>query len=255
MASSSAWVPDAPPTVPQALAQSEEGTAEFQYVRNTLVELNLALVRFAAGRFRHRSEPWEDIVQAGTVGLIKAIDRFDPALGYEFTTFALPTITGEIKRFFRDTGWAVHVPRHLQERRIRLARAGDELAFELGREPTTAELAERLELTVDEVDEGRTAAAACTAYSLDFGGDEDENLLAARSGYTDRRFETAENLQALAPVIAGLPERERVILSLRFTEDLTQSQIGRRLGISQMHVSRLLGRTLSELRECLLAEG
>ena len=140
------------------LESLEEGTHEYSYVRNTLVELNLALVKFAASRFRSRSEPMEDIIQVGTIGLIKAIDRFELSRGVEFPTFAMPTIVGEIKRFFRDTSWSVRVPRRLQELRLDLAKAGDELAQQLDRAPTVGELAERLGLTKDEVVEGMAAS-------------------------------------------------------------------------------------------------
>jgi len=149
------------------LQSLEEGTPEYSYVRNTLVELNLALVKFAASRFRTRSEPMEDIVQVGTIGLIKAIDRFELSRGVEFPTFAMPTIVGEIKRFFRDTSWSVRVPRRLQELRLDLAKAGDELAQKLDRAPTVAELAERLKLPEHEIIEGMAASNAYTATSLD----------------------------------------------------------------------------------------
>ncbi len=232
----------------------EEGTHEHSYVRNTLVELNLALVKFAAGRFRSRSEPMEDIVQVGTIGLIKAIDRFELSRGVEFPTFAMPTIIGEIKRFFRDTSWSVRVPRRLQELRLDLAKAGDELAQQLDRAPTVAELAERLHLEREEVVEGMVASNAYTAASLDAQPEDDDSeaALADRIGYEDHGLEGIENLESLKPLIAGLPQRDRRILSLRFVGNLTQSEIGEELGISQMHVSRLLTRTLNRLRRGLL---
>jgi len=238
------------------LRSLEEGTPEFSYVRNTLVELNLALVWFAARRFRSRSEPMEDIVQVGTVGLIKAINRFDPEREVEFPTFALPTITGEIKRFFRDTSWAVRVPRRLQELRLSLARAVDELEQGLDRQPTTAELSERLGISEAEVVEGQSAANAYTAGSLDAAADSEsaEGPLSRRLGYEDRRFEGVDNLESLKPLVAELPERDRTILSLRFVGDLTQSEIGAELGISQMHVSRLLNHALATLRTGLMAD-
>ena len=234
----------------------EEGTHEHAYVRNTLVELNLALVRFAASRFRSRSEPMEDIVQVGTIGLIKAIDRFELSHGVEFPTFAMPTIIGEIKRFFRDTSWSVRVPRRLQELRLSLAKAGDELSQKLDRSPTMGELAERLGLERDEVVEGMVASNAYTATSLDAQPEEDgsESALANRIGYEDHSLEEVENLESLKPLIAELAPRDRRILALRFVGNLTQSEIGDELGISQMHVSRLLTRTLGRLRRGLLAE-
>ncbi|WP_127361067.1 RNA polymerase sigma factor SigF [Actinacidiphila soli] len=243
-------------TLFQRLQVLEEGTPEYSYVRNTLVELNLALVKFAASRFRSRSEPMEDIVQVGTIGLIKAIDRFELSRGVEFPTFAMPTIVGEIKRFFRDTSWSVRVPRRLQELRLDLAKAGDELAQRLDRAPTVAELAEKLQLSEAEVIEGMGASNAYTASSLDAQPDEDdsEGALADRIGYEDHGLEGIENVESLKPLIAELPARDRQILALRFVANMTQSEIGEELGISQMHVSRLLTRTLGRLRRGLLVE-
>ncbi|MFF4408212.1 RNA polymerase sigma factor SigF [Streptomyces sp. NPDC001262] len=238
------------------LESLEEGTHEYAYVRNTLVELNLALVKFAASRFRTRSEPMEDIIQVGTIGLIKAIDRFELSRGVEFPTFAMPTIIGEIKRFFRDTSWSVRVPRRLQELRLDLAKAGDELAQRLDRSPTVAELAQRLGLSEDEVVEGMAASNAYTASSLDAQTEEDdtEGSLSDRIGYEDHSLEGVEYVESLRPLIAELPSRDRRILSLRFVANMTQSEIGEELGISQMHVSRLLSRTLVKLRRGLLTE-
>ncbi|MEU3920436.1 SigB/SigF/SigG family RNA polymerase sigma factor [Streptomyces sp. NPDC029004] len=236
------------------LATLEEGTAEYSYVRNTLVELNLSLVKFAARRFRSRSEPTEDIIQVGTIGLIKAINRFDVERGIEFTSFALPTIVGEIKRFFRDTSWAVQVPRRLQELRIDLARARDQLEQHLGRCPTAAELAGHLGITEAEVAEGEQAANGYLARSLDAPVDEDDAVSALTRGLgnEDPAFDIVEAVATLKPVIASLGERDRLILSLRFGEELTQSEIGARLGLSQMHVSRLLAAIYATLRAALL---
>jgi len=243
-------------TLFERLESLEEGTTDYSYVRNTLVELNLALVKFAASRFRSRSEPMEDIIQVGTIGLIKAIDRFELSRGVEFPTFAMPTIVGEIKRFFRDTSWSVRVPRRLQELRLDLAKAGDELAQQLDRAPTVGELAERLGLSDDEVVEGMAASNAYTASSLDAQPEEDdsEGTLADRIGYEDHGLEGIEYVESLRPLIAGLPRRDRQILSLRFVANMTQSEIGEELGISQMHVSRLLSRTLARLRRALTVE-
>ncbi|MDG9692886.1 RNA polymerase sigma factor SigF [Streptomyces mutabilis] len=243
-------------TLFERLESLEEGTHEYAYVRNTLVELNLALVKFAASRFRSRSEPMEDIIQVGTIGLIKAIDRFELSRGVEFPTFAMPTIIGEIKRFFRDTSWSVRVPRRLQELRLDLAKAGDELAQRLDRAPTVSELAEHLGLSKDEVVEGMAASNAYTASSLDAQPEEDdaEGALADRIGYEDHGLEGIEYVESLKPLIAELPSRDRKILSLRFVAGMTQSEIGEELGISQMHVSRLLSRTLVKLRKGLTVE-
>lgn len=234
-----------------------EGTAEFAYVRNTLVELNLALVKFAASRFRSRSEPMEDIIQVGTIGLIKAIDRFDCERGVEFPTFAMPTVIGEIKRFFRDTSWSVRVPRRLQELRLALTKTSDELAQKLDRSPTVPELAHALGVSEEDVVDGLAVGNAYTASSLDSPAPEDdggEGSLADRLGYEDTALEGVEYRESLKPLLAKLPPRERRIIMLRFFANMTQSQIGEEVGISQMHVSRLLTRTLAQLREGLIAD-
>ncbi|MFJ9062074.1 MULTISPECIES: SigB/SigF/SigG family RNA polymerase sigma factor [unclassified Streptomyces] len=241
----------------------EEGTPEHQYARNTLIEMNLSLVRFAAGRFRNRgSGDMEDIVQVGTIGLIKAIDRFDLAREVEFTSFAVPYIVGEIKRFFRDTTWSVHVPRRLQELRVDLAKAKERLAADLDRDPTVRELAEDLGLEEAEVTEGIVAANGYTAGSLDMPADASEPVGRASGARTyadvlgepDAAMEAVENLHALAPLLGGLDARERRIIDMRFGQELTQAQIGEELGISQMHVSRLLSRILGTLRSGMLAQ-
>ncbi|MEW1914353.1 SigB/SigF/SigG family RNA polymerase sigma factor [Kitasatospora sp. NPDC085895] len=234
----------------------DEGSAEYSYVRGTLVELNMALVRFAARRFAGRSEPMEDIVQVGTIGLIKAIDRFDPDRGIEFTTFALPTITGEMKRFFRDTSWMVHVPRGMQELRTVLAKASDELEQLLDRRPTVAELAAHLCLEESEVIEGMKAANAYAAHSLDAPSADDEQgeVLGARHAVEETGFDKVLDLASLKPLLGALPDRDRMVLSLRFGAEMTQSEIGERLGVSQMQVSRILTRILTHLRKGILAE-
>ncbi|MEU0408990.1 RNA polymerase sigma factor SigF [Streptomyces griseorubiginosus] len=240
----------------EQLAVLEEGTPEFSYARNTLIEMNMSLVRFAAGRFRSRGpEEMEDIVQVGMIGLIKAIDRFELSREAEFTSFAIPYIVGEIKRFFRDTTWAVHVPRRLQEARVQLARATEELRSRLGRTPTVKELSELMSLPEDEVIEARIAANGYNSASLDAtinGSQDGESVLQDFIGADDTALELVEDFHTLAPLIAGLKERERQIIHMRFVEELTQSEIGERLGISQMHVSRLLSRTLARLRQGML---
>ncbi|MFF3504577.1 RNA polymerase sigma factor SigF [Streptomyces sp. NPDC003247] len=240
----------------EQLAVLEEGTEEFQYARNTLIEMNISLVRYAASRFRSRDpEEMEDIVQVGVIGLIKAIDRFELSREVEFTSFSIPYIVGEIKRFFRDTTWAVHVPRRLQEARVQLARATEELSSRLGRTPTVSELAQLMNLPEEEVIEARLASNGYRSSSLDaaIGGSEDgETALADFIGDEDGALELVEDFHALAPMIAELDERSRRILHWRFVEEMTQAQIGERLGVSQMHVSRLLSRTLARLREGML---
>ncbi|MEU1482942.1 SigB/SigF/SigG family RNA polymerase sigma factor [Streptomyces sp. NPDC005752] len=241
----------------------DEGTPEHQYTRNTLIEMNLSLVRFAAGRFRSRgSGEMEDIVQVGTIGLIKAIDRFDLAREVEFTSFAVPYIVGEIKRFFRDTTWSVHVPRRLQELRVDLAKAKEVLAADLDRDATVRELADHLGLGEKEVTEGLVAANGYTAGSLDIPADTSGPAGGATAGRTyadvlgepDPAMETVENLNALAPLLDELDTRERRIIDMRFGQEMTQAQIGDELGISQMHVSRLLGGILRSLRSGMLTQ-
>ncbi|MDX2681228.1 RNA polymerase sigma factor SigF [Streptomyces soliscabiei] len=239
------------------LAVVEEGTHEYQYVRNTLIEMNLSLVRYAASRFRGRGDSMEDIVQVGTIGLIKAIDRFELSREVEFTSFAVPYIVGEIKRFFRDTSWAVHVPRRLQEARVELARATEELQSRLGRAPTTRELSQLMSLSEEEVIEARKASNCYTSASLDAaltsdGGTDGESVLADFIGAEEPALELVEDFHSLAPLIAELDERERQIIHLRFVEERTQAEIGQELGISQMHVSRLLSRMVRRLRAGLL---
>ncbi|MFD3994432.1 SigB/SigF/SigG family RNA polymerase sigma factor [Streptomyces sp. NPDC058548] len=241
----------------ERLSSLDEGTADYSYVRNTLVELNLSLVKYAATRFRRSHESWEDIVQVGTVGLIKAINRFDPERGNEFMSFALPTVLGEIRRHLRDTSWSVHVPRRLQELRLDLAKANDVLEQELGRPPTAAELGAHLHITEAELREGRLAANGFTSRSLDVPVDDEDGgpgMLARGLGGDDDSFERIENLEALKPLVAALSARDRTILALRFGDELTQAEIGERLGLSQMHVSRLLSRILGGLRTALTAE-
>ncbi|MFI5660051.1 SigB/SigF/SigG family RNA polymerase sigma factor [Streptomyces sp. NPDC051684] len=237
------------------LDEFEEGTHEYAYLRNTLVELNLNLVHYAARRLRAHGESYEDVVQVGTIGLIKAIDRFDLHRGAEFTSFALPTVMGEIKRFFRDTTWAVHVPRRLKELSLHLDRASTRLEQANGHAPTVAELAAHLGLDEDEVAEGLKATNGCTASSLDRSAamDEPDDTLAAHIGCHDPELTKAENLQALKPLITALAPRDRKLLALRFVDELTQAEIGDVLGISQMQVSRRLTRVLDRLRTQLSA--
>jgi RNA polymerase sigma-B factor len=214
--------------------------------------MHLPLVQFLARRFRDRGEPLEDLVQVGTIGLIKAVDRFDPQRGVEFSTYATPTIVGEIKRHFRDKGWAIRVPRRLQELRISIGQATAELSQRSGRSPTVAELAAHLGISEDEVIEGLEGALAYSTTSLDtpVGGlsDGDAPLLGDTLHAESDDFEAIEYRESLKPLLAALPAREKRILVLRFFHGMTQSEIAEEIGISQMHVSRLLSRTLAQLR-------
>ncbi|MFH9609411.1 RNA polymerase sigma factor SigF [Streptomyces sp. NPDC017448] len=265
------WVEDAGKVAPQdaralskiffdRLQVLEEGTHEHQYARNTLIEMNLSLVRFAASRFRNRGgDDTEDIIQVGTIGLIKAIDRFDLSREVEFATFAVPYIVGEIKRFFRDTTWSVHVPRRLQELRVDLAKAKELLSAKLDRDPTVKELAAHLDLSEEEVIEGLVAANGYSAGSLDTPSADSDSGQEQRAyadvlGEADPGMEAVENLHTLAPLLEQLDDRERRIVQMRFGAEMTQAQIGAELGVSQMHVSRLLSRIVQQLRKGMCVE-
>ncbi|OKH98577.1 RNA polymerase subunit sigma [Streptomyces sp. CB02923] len=265
------WLEDAGAVTPQdarevsrlffeRLATLPEDDPAHRYARDCLVEMNLSLVHFAVRRFRSRADETEDLVQVGTIGLIKAIDRFDLSREVPFSAFAVPYIVGEIKRYFRDTSWAVHVPRRLQELRIDLAGAREKLAHDLNRAPTTAELAQHLERDQEDVIEGLYAGNGYSADSLDAPPEDGDThsaggTLAAYLGGEDPALEKAENIQALKPLLGALEERDRQILHLRFVAELTQTEIGRTLGISQMQVSRLLTRILTGLREGMVEVG
>ncbi|MFE7528252.1 SigB/SigF/SigG family RNA polymerase sigma factor [Kitasatospora sp. NPDC057542] len=239
----------------ERLAGLARETHAYSYVRGTIIELNMPLVRFIAARFRHRSEDMEDILQVGTIGLIKAVDGFDPGRGVEFVTFAIPTIAGEIKRFFRDTSWPVRVPRGMQELYLTVARGSDRLEQELGRLPRPEEIAEDLHLSVEQATEGLVAGRVHHPSSLDAlrdqDADESGSALVDRLGGCDPGIELADFRTAVRPLLAGLPEREQLVLKLRFWDGMTQSEIAERIGVSQMHVSRLLSTTLTRLREQL----
>lgn len=235
-------------------ADNDEERAEY---REKLVDQYIGLVEFLARRFRNRGEPLEDLVQVGTIGLLKAIDRFDLDREVEFSTYATPTVVGELKRHFRDKGWAVRVPRRLQELHLELTKIVQRLGQELGRSPTVEEIADAAGATQEEVLEGLEIAQAYNFTSLDAPIDSDDSRsssFADQLGSEDQQLANLEDRASLAPEMAKLPEREQRIIYLRFFKGMTQSEIADRLGISQMHVSRLLNRTLTELREALEEE-
>ena len=210
------------------------------------------LASFLARRFRDRGESLDDLTQVATIGLIKAVDRFEPDRGVQFSTFATPTMVGEIKRHFRDKGWAVRVPRRLQELRLSIGRATAELSQSTGRSPTVAELAAYLDVSEDEVLEGLESAQAYATLSLDAttadGADEGTANLGDTLGDHDPRMAEVETRETLNPLLASLPPRERSIIQMRFFENMTQAQIAERVGVSQMHVSRLLAKSLAQMR-------
>jgi RNA polymerase sigma-B factor len=218
-------------------------------LREDLVTAHIGLAEYLARRFTNRGEPLDDLVQVASLGLLKAVDRFDPERGLEFSTYATPTIVGELKRHFRDKGWAVRVPRRVQELHLRLGSVVSVLSQELGRSPTIGEIAQAASVSEEDVLEAIEAGHAYRFTSLDApSGSDDEGTLATQLGEDDQALIDSEHRVALSPLIARFPPRERTILHLRFFEGLTQSEIAGRLGISQMHVSRLLARSLAQLR-------
>jgi RNA polymerase sigma-B factor len=220
--------------------------------RQQLIERYMSLVRSLARRYSYRGEQLEDLVQIGAIGLIKAIDRFDLDRGVELTTYATPNIIGEIKRHFRDKGWSVRVPRGLQELNVQLSRLIEQLTVQLGRSPTIPELAKAAQVGEEEVLEALESSRAYTSLSLSTGAstDEEEELDPLESiGTEEPRYEISEDWAMLAPGLRALDDRERAILQLRFFKGLTQSQIAQQIGISQMHVSRLIRRALQKIRD------
>jgi RNA polymerase sigma-B factor len=226
----------------------ESGDVE---AREELVKRFLPLARQLARRYQRTNEPLDDLMQVASVGLIKAIDRFDPERGTAFSTFAVPTILGELKRYFRDSGWAAHVPRGMQERAMHLERVIENLQRRLGRSPSPKEVASAANLTEEEVLEAIEAQQAYDAVSLEQPRSDDPHngdTWADAIATEEERYELVEQVAAIAPTLAALPARDRLILRLRFQEDLTQSEIAKRIGVSQMHVSRLIRRALARLR-------
>ena len=233
----------------------EEGDSE---ARDQLIVSHLNLVRFLASKFKNRGESLEDLIQVGTIGLIKAIDRFDPERGLEFTTYATPTIMGEIKRHFRDKGWSVRVPRRLQELSAKVNQATDELTNQLQRSPSVAEIAEHLGSTVDEVLEAMESSSAYSSVPLEGGGSgEDDEAPSVIDHYAteDPDLAASDDRIVLEQAIADFSPREQEVVKMRFDEGLTQVEIAERLGISQVQVSRLLRRTLRRIQDKIDPEG
>lgn len=236
----------------RALAEMKEGSPAFARQRDTIIERCLPLADHIARRFRNRGEPHEDLVQVARMGLVNAVNRFDVTAGTEFIGFAVPTMMGEVRRYFRDHGWAIKVPRRLKELNMSLNRAKTELAQELNRAPTASELAEHLEIDREEVVEGLIAANAYSTRSTDAtigSGEDDGYSIADTFGDLDANIEKVVDVETVRPLLMSLPERERIVLQLRFFENMSQSQIAERIGYSQMHVSRLLAKSLAALRD------
>jgi RNA polymerase sigma-B factor len=218
--------------------------------REELVRRFLPLARQLARRYQRGHEPIDDLVQVASLGLVKAIDRYDLERGNAFSSYAVPTILGELKRYFRDHGWAVHVPRGMQEQIMKVNNAMDRMSRALGRAPTPAELSEETGLPTEDVLEAIEASAAYEASSLDAprASDPDAASYADSVGADDEAYEQVEYLQTIEPTMRAMSERDRLVLKLRFEDDLTQSEIAERIGVSQMHVSRLIRRALARLR-------
>ena len=227
-------------------------------VRDQLIVSHLNLVRFLASKFKNRGEPLDDLIQVGTIGLIKAIDRFDPSRGLEFTTYATPTILGEIKRHFRDKGWSVRVPRRLQELSAKVNQANDELTNELSRSPSVEEIAKRVGASVDDVLEAMESSSAYSSVPLEGGGssdDDDAPSVIDHYATEDENLAASDDRIVLEDAIRDFSPREKDVIRMRFFEGMTQVEIAERLGISQVQVSRLLRRTLRRVQDKLDAEG
>lgn len=226
----------------------EEGD---ERAREQLIVNHLNLVRYLASKFKNRGEPLEDLVQVGTIGLIKAIDRFDPSRGLEFTTYATPTVMGEIKRHFRDKGWSVRVPRRLQELSAKVSQVSEELTRELQRSPSVAEIAQRAEASVEDVLEAMESSSAYSSVPLEGGGSGDEDAPSVIDHFAteDAELSSSDDRMLLDAAISDFSTREKDIIRMRFEEGLTQVEIAERLGVSQVQVSRLLRRTLQRIHD------
>ncbi len=263
---SAAAARDLPQTPKGKLAWDKERTRELfarykeqgdEAAREELVMSHLNLVRFLSAKFKNRGEPLDDLVQVGTIGLIKAIDRFDPDRGLEFTTYATPTIMGEIKRHFRDKGWSVRVPRRLQELAPKVNQATDELTKELQRSPSTEEVADRLGITVDEVLEAMESSSAYSSVPLEGSASDDEDAPSVIDRYAsiDQDLAASDDRMVVEQTISEFSPREQEVIRMRFEDGLTQVEIAKRLGVSQVQVSRLLRRTLKKLQDKIDPEG
>ena len=233
----------------------EKGDEE---ARDQLIVSHLNLVRFLASKFKNRGEPLDDLVQVGTIGLIKAIDRFDPERGLEFTTYATPTILGEIKRHFRDKGWSIRVPRRLQELSAKVNQATEELTVELQRSPSVEEIAAKLGVSAEEILEAMESSGAYTSVSLEAGGtseDDEAPALIDRLGSVDEDLDASDDRMVIDDAIRDFSPREQEIVRMRFIDGLTQVEIAKRLGVSQVQVSRLLRRTLRKIQDKIDPEG
>ena len=235
------------------LAALDDQSVEYRRLREQIIEVCLPLAHNIARRFRNRGEPLDDLVQVARIGLLQALNRFDPDNGAEFLAFAVPTMMGEVRRHFRDRAWAMKVPRRLKEIGLELNKSRDELAQKLQRAPTAGEIAADLGIDREDVVQAQIGLSCYATISSDAptgpGNDEGHRPLAAGFGDVDARYDTVLEIETVRPALAALPERERLVLNLRFFENMTQTQIAEHVGISQMHVSRLLARSLAAVRD------
>jgi RNA polymerase sigma-B factor len=235
------------------LATLDEQSREYRRQRDAIIERCLPIADHIACRFRNRGEPLDDLVQVARMGLIHAVNRFDADNGADFLAFAVPTVMGEVRRYFRDHGWSVKVPRRLKDLGSQLKRAREELTQQLGRAPTATEIADHLAIDREEVVQAQIAQSAYTTASSDApgvgAGDDERPSLIDSFGAVDANLDKVIDLETVRPLLMALPERQQTVLKLRFFENMTQTQIAERLGISQMHVSRLLARSLATVRE------
>jgi RNA polymerase sigma-B factor len=234
------------------LATLDATSVQYRRQRDAIIERCLPLADHIARRFANRGEPFEDLVQVARVGLVNAVNRFDADNGAEFLAFAVPTIMGEVRRHFRDHGWSVKVPRRLKDLSAQLKKSREELTQSLGRAPTASEIATHLEIDRDEVVEAQIASSAYTTLSADApagASDDDGRSVTNTIGDLDANLEKVIDVETIRPLLAALSQREQTVLQLRFFENMTQTQIAGELGISQMHVSRLLSRSLTTLRQ------
>jgi RNA polymerase sigma-B factor len=233
---------------------AEYSSTKSEAARERLVELHLNVVRYLAAKFANRGEPLEDLIQVGSIGLLKAIERFDPARGVEFITYAMPTILGEIRRHFRDKGWAVRVPRRSQELSLAINRVAESLSVELGRSATVADIAKKLGATCEEILQAHELGSAYCTLSLDAyspGDYKSPTSLADRLGANDEELDRSEHRECLKQACRGLDGNERTVIHLRFFAEMSQAEIARHMGVSQMQISRIQQRAIGKIRTAL----
>lgn len=245
------------PNMIRALRQLDPASPEYRRLHERIIALTLPLAQHTARRFRGRGQSHDDLFQVASVGLVNAVKRFDPDSGSDFLAYAVPTIMGEVRRYFRDCSWAVKVPRRLKDLNSQLAKARGELTHQLGRAPTPSEVAVHLGIDREEVVQATIASSNYATLSTDSTSGPDGDFVALREtlGEPDARLDAVVDNETIRPLIEKLPSREQAVLKLRFFDEMTQTQIAERMGYSQMHVSRLLAKALATLRDQALSDG